>query len=155
MFYFSNMLKEIDQKNEHYDLVCKNLLEILIITLIRSNGFAFDRVSSIKVSRECSKIKRYIDANYSEDITLNSLAEKAHLNKYYVVHTFTSAYGISPMNYLTQKRIENCKELLISTDHSIAEIARLSGFSSQSYFAQCFRKNCGLSAGTYRKQMKK
>lgn len=98
-------------------------------------------------------VKRYIDANYSEDICLDSLAGLAHLNKYYLIHAFTESYGISPINYLNEKRIQNCKELLASTDYSIAEIARLSGFSSQSYFSQSFRKSCGMTAKAYRKAM--
>lgn len=156
MYYFTSMVKELEEKNKHYELVCKDLLEILIINLTRYNDFRFDVIaSSRKINRECNLIKRYIDANYSEDICLDSLAELVHLNKYYLAHTFTESYGISPMNYLSEKRIQNCKELLASTDYSIAEIARLSGFSSQSYFSQSFRKNCGMSAGAYRKAMQK
>ncbi len=151
MYYFTTMLKEMEEKNMHYELVCKNLLEILIINLIRYHDFSFHILSSQKANWECNLVKRYIDANYSEEIHLDFLAELAHLNKYYLVHAFTESYGISPINYLTEKRIQNCKELLISTDYSIGEIARLSGFSSQSYFSQSFRKNVGMSAGAYRK----
>ncbi|MEG1292086.1 MAG: AraC family transcriptional regulator, partial [Lachnospiraceae bacterium] len=155
MFYFNTLLTEITKKEQKYEQVCKDLLEVLIINLIRYNHFSFDIAPSQKVSRECGKIKRYIDANYSEEVTLEMLAEKAHLNKYYFAHAFSDAFGISPMNYLIEKRIQTCKELLSSTDHSIADIARLTGFSSQSYFSQSFKKNCGMSAGVYRKQMHK
>lgn len=155
MFYFNAMLRELEQKNRNYELVCKNLLEILIISLLRLNDFQFDVVSSDReINRSCSLIKRYLDSNYARDITLDELAALAHLNKYYLVHEFTDSYGISPMNYLIEKRIQNSKELLSSTDYSIGEIARLSGFSSQSYFSQSFRRNCGISAGEYRKRIK-
>ncbi len=154
MYYFTSMLHEMEEKKEFYELVCRNLLELLIVSLIRHNNFQFDVIaSSAKVHQECKLVKRYIDANYSEDICLDSLAKLAHLNKYYLIHTFTESYGISPINYLNEKRIQNCKELLSSTDYSIAEIARLSGFSSQSYFSQSFRKSCGMTAGAYRKAM--
>ena len=59
------------------------------------------------------------------------------------------------LDYLNDKRIRCSKELLQSTDHSIAEVAQLSGFSSQSYFAQSFKKACGVTAGSYRKMMKR
>lgn len=155
MDYFTSMLREMEEKKEYYELVCKNLLENLIIHLIRYNEFQFDVIASApKVNQECRMIKRYIDANYSEDLCLDTLAKLAHLNKYYLVHAFSESYGISPMNYLSEKRIQNCKELLASTDYSIAEIARLSGFSSQSYFSQSFRKSCGMSAGAYRKSVR-
>lgn len=154
MYYFTSMLYEMEEKKEFYELVCRNLLELLIVSLIRYNNFQFNVIaSSPKVHQECKLVKRYIDANYSEDICLDSLAKLAHLNKYYLIHAFTESYGISPINYLNEKRIQNCKELLASTDYSIAEIARLSGFSSQSYFSQSFRKSCGMTAGAYRKAM--
>ena len=59
------------------------------------------------------------------------------------------------MNYLNRKRIEVCKELLENTDYGISDIAHLTGFSSQSYLSQSFRKSCGMTAGTYRKLKKK
>ena len=48
-----------------------------------------------------------------------------------------------------------CKELLENTDYGISDIAHLTGFSSQSYLSQSFRKSCGMTAGTYRKLKKK
>jgi len=48
-----------------------------------------------------------------------------------------------------------CKELLENTDYGISDIAHLTGFSSQSYLSQSFRKSCGMTAGNYRKLKKK
>lgn len=151
MFYFTSMLTELEHKDKYYELVCQDLLEVLIINLTRFTDYAFGIVPIQKTNRECSRIKRYLESSYLEDITLESLAEMAHLNKYYFVHAFTQNFGISPINYLNEQRIQASKELLLSTNHSIAEISQLAGFSSQSYFAQCFRKSCGMSAGSYRR----
>lgn len=105
-----------------------------------------------KITRECSYAKRFIDSNFRENITLDTLAELTHLNKYYFAHTFTEIYGIAPMNYLAQKRIFTSQELLTSTDLNQAAIAKQCGFSSSSYFSQCFRKICGMTPTAYRKQ---
>lgn len=155
MFYFNSMVAEMEQKEKNYELVCQDLLEVLLVNVVRHAGFTFEVVPAQKTTRECGRAKRYIDSNYMEDITLDTLAEIAHLNKFYFVHAFTNCYGLSPINYLNDKRIRCSKELLQSTDHSIAEIAQLSGFSSQSYFAQSFKKTCGVTAGSYRKMMKR
>lgn len=149
--YFTAMLKELEQKKANCELVCQNLLEVLIIHLTRLIDYAIGGVPVQKTNRECSRIKRYLEASYAENITLELLAEMAHLNKYYFAHAFTQNYGVSPISYLNEQRIQASKELLLSTDHSIAEISQLAGFSSQSYFAQCFRKSCGMSAGAFRK----
>ena len=94
------------------------------------------------------------DYHYSDDINLEQLASLSHLNKYYLSHEFTRYYGISPIRYLTHRRIEVCKNLLENTDHEISDIAHLAGFSSQSYLAQSFRKYCGMTAGEYRRSKK-
>lgn len=154
LFYMNTMLHELEEQTPEYDRVCQDLLEVLIIKLIRKTNFAFEVTPSVKISKECLKLKRYIESNYTQDITLDNLAEISHLNKYYLVHVFNKYCGCSPINYLCQVRIHVSKELLESTDYSITEVAQSSGFSSQSYFAQCFQKSCHMSASAYRKQCK-
>ena len=105
-----------------------------------------------RVSRECSRARRFIDFNYQDEITLESLAAIAGLNKYYFAHAFTKYYGQSPMSYLNQKRITTSQELLVSTDMTVAAIASQCGFSSQSYFSQSFKKSCGQTPAEYRKK---
>lgn len=151
LFYMNAMLQEMEEQSRDYETICQNLLDVLIIKLIRRTNFAFEVASSVQITKECVKIKRYIDANYVQDITLDTLAELSHLNKFYMVHVFTQYCGCSPIRYLCQARIQASKELLANTDYSITEVAQCSGFSSQSYFAQCFKKSCGMSASAYRK----
>lgn len=153
-FYMTAMLTELTEKNRDFENICQNLLEVLIIKLIRRTNFAFEVAPSLQISKECVKIKRYIEANYMNDITLDSLADFSHLNKYYMAHAFTTYCSCSPIQYLCQIRIQASKELLANTDYSITEIAQSSGFSSQSYFAQCFRKSCGMTASAFRKSCK-
>lgn len=153
-YYFAAMLKELDRKETDYLLVCRHLLEILLIHVSRAANLSFEIAPSQKSSRECSRVKRYIDANFKDDITLDMLADMAHLNKYYFIHAFTKYYNISPMNYLIEKRMQASQDLLLSADYSIAEVAQVTGFSSQSYFSQCFRKKCGMTPGTYRRRMR-
>ncbi len=131
------------------------MLNILILQLRRITDSPFELITAQHPSRECANIKRFLDSNYGENISLDHLSAISHLNKYYLSHEFTKYYGISPMNYLNRKRIEVCKELLENTDYGISDIAHLTGFSSQSYLSQSFRKSCGMTAGTYRKLKKK
>lgn len=151
IFYMRSLLGEMEDKKINYELVCQNLLEVLIVKLMRRVNLTFKVIPSVKSSHECIKVKQYIETNYTRDITLEGLAEISHLNKYYMVHAFTKCFGCSPMNYLCGVRIKASKELLASTNYSITEIAQSSGFSSQSYFAQCFQKHCHMSASAYRK----
>lgn len=155
VFYMDLILAEMQNQWPNHELLCRDLLEILIINLQRFTNLHFESTPPVKSSRECSRLKQYIETNYSQEITLETLAKISHLNKYYMVHAFTKRYGRSPINYLCEVRINASKELLETTDYSITEIAQSSGFSSTSYFAQCFRKHCSMSAGTYRKLCRK
>lgn len=155
LFYFNSLFQELDKQSEGYEKICNYLLHILILQLQRITDSPFELITAQHPSKECAYIKRYLDSNYSENITLDHLSALSHLNKYYLSHKFTKYYGISPMNYLSRKRIDVCKELLENTDYGISDIAHLVGFSSQSYLSQSFRKSCGMTAGTYRKLKKK
>lgn len=155
LFYFNSLFQELDKQSEGYEKICNYLLHILILQLQRITDSPFELITAQHPSKECAYIKRYLDSNYSENITLDHLSALSHLNKYYLSHEFTKYYGISPMNYLSRKRIDVCKELLENTDYGISDIAHLVGFSSQSYLSQSFHKSCGMTAGTYRKLKKK
>lgn len=148
---FENILSEMKCKNDGYKAICQNYLEILVLQLCRKDRVSYDIVETQRSSRECHKVKQYIDANYHDKITLESLSKLSNLNKYYLSHKFTDMYGKSPIAYLNQVRIMACKDLLRTTNHSIEEIADMTGFSSRSYFAQTFQKLCKMTAQQYRK----
>lgn len=120
--------------------------------LTRHSSLLSSDVSSVKSSQECVKVKQYIESNYARAISLDDLSQISHLNKYYLVHAFTKCFGCSPMSFLCGIRLKASQELLASTDHNITQVAELSGFSSQSYFAQCFQKHCHMSPSAYRKK---
>ena len=148
---FRQMLYEIRTAQYGSQTICQHLLEILILKIIRSQQLIPVSINSIRMTKECAQIKEYLDSNYAEHITLDTLTGLTHMNKYYMVHAFTRQFGCSPINYLCEVRIKASKELLATTDYSITEVAQSSGFSSQSYFAQCFLKHCRMTASAYRK----
>ena len=150
------LLAEADHSLDGYETVCQDLLEVLLIWLVRSSTLSLQlRDSPARAdNRECAEIKRYIDTNYRENISLDKLAALAHLNKYYLAHAFQKEYGVSPITYLSRRRIEESKYLLGNTSHTLAQVSELLGFSSPSYFSQCFRKAEGISPNEYRRQVR-
>lgn len=152
--YLNIMLEEISKKEENYETVCQNLLEVIMICMLRNNNLSIVQSNNILLNRECTQIKNYLDANYAENITLDMLASLSHMNKYYMAHAFTKYIGISPITYLLQKRIQEGKSLLESTSYSISQISAMLGFSSQSYFSQAFKKSTGKTPVQYRNALK-
>lgn len=147
------MLREIEYKAVGYELICQDLLEVLILRLMRHAGLQFlpTKTEHRKPSKECAAVRHYIDNHFKENINLDMLSELVHVNKYYMVHSFTKEYGISPINYLISRRIEESKYLLSDTDHSLSQISHMLGFSSPSYFSQSFRRLEGMSPMEFRR----
>lgn len=153
LHYLQNMLSEIENKKPGYDLVCQDLMEILIVLLGRQTNFSTILTPiSKKTNRLCGATKRYIDTHYQENICLDQLAELNHVSKFHLSHAFTEEYGISPINYLISKRISEAEHLLKTTDFSLSLISNTTGFSSSSYFAQIFRKQKGITPTEFRKK---
>lgn len=145
------MMHEFQDKKPGFEKVCHGLLEVLLVYISRKQKLSVISESSFQLSKECAIAKRYIDTNYAQDITLDSLAEITHINKFYLAHSFTECIGQSPISYLTERRLAACKELLSSSNLSVTQIATSAGFSSQSYFSQIFAKKVGMSPRQYRK----
>jgi AraC-like DNA-binding protein len=130
-------------------------MEILIIRLMRSTSLAVQAEPQvISGNRQCAAVRRYIDLHFKEALTLEQLADEAHMNKYYLSHAFKREYGISPINYMISRRIEESKYLLAETDLSLSQIAQLLGFSSLSYFSQVFRRTQSVSPMEFRHSTK-
>lgn len=146
-----NIFREMEQKNTGYEDVCQAYMEILIIRLMRTTALAVpSEPHAISTNRQCAAVRRYIDLHFKEPLTLEQLAEEGHMNKYYLSHAFKREYGISPINYMISRRVEESKYLLAETDLSMSQIAQLLGFSSLSYFSQVFRRSQEISPKEYR-----
>ena len=150
-----NILREMALKSTGYEDICQAYMEILIIRLMRSTSLAVQaEPQSISSNRQCAAVRRYIDLHFKEPLTLEQLSEEAHMNKYYLSHVFKREYGVSPINYMISRRIDESKYLLAETDLSMSQIAQLLGFSSSSYFSQAFRKTQGVSPMEFRQGTK-
>ena len=150
-----NILREMEMKQPGYEDVCQAFMEILIIRLMRSTGLSLpSETSAVSTNRQCAAVRRYIDLHFKEALTLEQLAEEGHMNKFYLSHAFKREYGVSPINYMISRRIEESKYLLAETDLSMSQIAQLLGFSSLSYFSQVFHRTQSISPKEYRQSQK-
>lgn len=154
LFYLKTLVQEVENKEDYYEMLCQNLLEVFIINMIRRTNNRLGITSTKKMNKECSYIKQYIDLHYQENITLDQLSSLTFMNKYYLVHAFKKYIGLSPINYVISKRVEESKCLLETTDYSISQISDIVGFSSQSYFSQIFKKTTGYTPFEVRKRKK-
>lgn len=151
MYYLHQLIEEVQNQQDDYELIVQNILEILLLKLMRKKEFKLEKTSTKKINKDIAFIKNYIKQQFREDINLDILADIGHINKYYLAHSFKKSVGISPIEYLIQTRIRESKILLKTTNYPIAVISTLSGFSSQSFFSQSFKRVTNLSPSHYRK----
>ena len=154
--YFNQLINEIEIKEFNYQHVCKSILTLFITHIIRNTtSLQFIGESQEKLNLECVKIKNYIDSHYAQNITLDFLSDLSYMNKFHLVHTFTKQIGVSPINYVINKRIQEAKNLLATTSYSIRDIASIVGFANSSYFSQMFKRVAGTSPKSYRLETSK
>ncbi len=152
LFYLKTMLVEAQNKDDHYELVCQYLLEILLVNMIRRAKVKLLSVPSKNDNKDCRFVEKYINDHFKENITIDLLSKISYMNKYHLIHSFTKYKGMSPIRYVLEKRLEEAKMLLANTDLSIGKIAEIIGFSSSSYFAQTFKKYLSITPLEYRKK---
>ncbi len=92
----------------------------------------------------------YISEHFTEQITLNQVADYVGLSKYYFERVFKQFTDMTFYQYLIQKRISFAQELLANHSLSVTEIAFAAGFSSSSAFARAFRQSTGYAPSEFR-----
>lgn len=122
-----------------------NALILLILRMLLVDNQPND------ISRECKKVKEYIDQNYILPITLDTLSESVYISKHHFAHLFKQQTGVSPIKYLITCRIEEATRLLVETNYSIAKVASMVGYEDPVYFSQIFKHTKGVSPMAYRK----
>lgn len=106
----------------------------------------------LKVVPDGNKIERllaYIHDHLAERITIEDLASVVHFHPQYLSSYFKSMLGVSPIAYVTRKRLESAKQLLADPDLSISEVSRRIGLEPY-YFSRLFKRHTGLAPNAYR-----
>lgn len=99
------------------------------------------------------QIKIHLSQHVKDKISLDELCKRFNCGKFNLLRQFKQYTGVSPINYLIALRIQKAKELMISTDLPLVQIALESGFYDQSHFSNCFVKLVGLTPGEYRRRI--
>ncbi len=100
-------------------------------------------VASVRMELEC---------HFAQKLSLDRLAERHHVSRYYLAHIFKQVTGYSLKEYLTLCRISFAIQQLAATDQSVREIAEASGFHDMSNFSRAFKEMMGTSPTDFRKK---
>lgn len=98
------------------------------------------------------KVELFIRQHFAQRITNTLLQQELNYHPNYLAKCMLKVYGVTPMDYLLQYRIEQAKKLLIQTNWSMTRIAEEVGFQYGSYFSYCFSNNEGISPLNFRRK---
>ncbi|MBV6713893.1 response regulator transcription factor [Paenibacillus chitinolyticus] len=157
--HLEEMNVEIHELNSRKMMYFKNLerSQNLEECFLHLRGVLEDIQSFAQASRNMNyhttiqSIVIYMQCNYHEDISLQSVAEQFHLNKSYLSQLFKQQTSENFNTYLAQIRITKAKELLRQPGHNINKVCEATGFTNPSYFGQVFKKIVGMKPSEYSK----
>ena len=150
---FEMMFRSLSSGEINAEAFCHSLMHAVLVKALTVVGVKASNNEETEVEEPSilgQRIKEYIDKNYTEPITLQSMGEALNISPYYLSHVFKEMSGYSPMQYLLRRRIGEAQTLLISTDLPVTTIAGMVGYDTQSYLicsfpkmSACRRRNTG------------
>ena len=136
------------------DILTQSLLLNLIYTLDK-RADSYKKAYQPKASNRkvIEQTIQYIKSNLSDELSLESLSERANFSPIYFHKLFKASTGRNLREYIEDQRIKRAIELLTSTDKTLTQIAYECGFSSQSYFSYAFKRKTKSSPREYAKKI--
>lgn len=142
----SLVYKQYEHKRENLDYL-QALISALLVKL-----FSKDLATNIDNKSICSiklnQIITELEGSISNKANIAAIASKVGMSTTVFYRNFKSATGLSPYQYIMQRRIIKAKKMLIDNELSLAEIAYESGFASQSHMTDVFREKLGITPGS-------
>lgn len=142
----------------HLGAVCSSLAYSMVLltqALVSSRARQQTAAKVETPSVLAHRVRQYLDEHYSENLTLRIVADRLHMNEYYLAHIFSEEFGTPPMQYVIKRRIGEAQDLLIHETLPIAEVSDRLGYTSVCHFNTMFKKYVGMSPGQYRRSFHK
>ena len=100
------------------------------------------------------KIAEYLTNATTENISIEKLCEEFHFSKNHIINTFKQEYGMTPIIYLNELRLNHAEALIEATSNSLEQISLESGFQTYSHFYKMFLRRHGYSPEQWRKEIR-
>lgn len=134
------------------------------LNTIRANALFLDivcrlhricgKASETRISKPAGDMihaaREYINEHFTESCSLNHIADAVNVSPNYLHTSFKEAFGETPYGYVTRKRIEKAKRLIMAGQASMLDIALETGFCSQSHFNKVFKSQTGVTPKQFR-----
>lgn len=151
---YSIMEEEAHKEAIGHAFVQKTLLAQLLIHVYRKSKYLVEMSPPSAVSTTQMTVQRilqFVNQTYRENESLDDMAKRLHLSKYYMCHCFKEVTGYTINSYVMRKRVEDAKKMLLEGEESVADISEWLGFNSAIHFSRTFKQYAGVPPLVFRK----
>ncbi len=150
------MLTAYEGNEPHKDLVYKGCAYLLLAYLHEKYTDKLIRNTQEYLSQKkgLNRVIQYLHDNFTQDVSLDQMAEMLYVSKYHFCHLFKEETGKTLKEYVNDLRINRAVDLLSSTDMSMTGIADVCGFNDSNYFSRVFRQVMGVSPSAFKRDLK-
>ena len=141
------MLIEKSGANAFKENIIEYCLNILVTLIVNKISIGNEK------KHEWDELVEYIENNFDKKLTLKGLAKRCYYNPSYFSRVFKEKFGVSPIQYIEKKKVEQAKRLLIE-GYTVEYIIEKLNFSSRQFFYSTFKKLSNISVAEFRKREK-
>lgn len=120
-------------------------------TVIQSLIGQLRTLDKVHYNRLLEQSKRIVEENYSRDITVAEIAAYLYVHPSYLTRVFKANTGLSLIDYISRKRIDEAKLLLAQPGYKVYEVAKRVGYESIAHFNRMFKRETGMSPKDYQR----
>lgn len=137
---FKKMLSILKTNSFFCSYDCSSMLYKFLLEIHRYVNIQSSLVENYKIL-QLQPVIDFIEENYTKEIELKELADIVGLSSQYVCRLFKECFNLRPFEYISRRRIQEAKTLLVEASYNINEIAKRVGFKDCSYFCAVFKRN--------------
>ncbi|MFC3291290.1 helix-turn-helix domain-containing protein [Modicisalibacter luteus] len=147
------LLTEAERAIDHdLDIASTYLYQAIALLTIENQSEGAQRIHKGGLARwQISRVNEFINEHLDHCIRTTELAALLGLSVSHFSHAFKQTTGMTPLMYVTARRVEAAERYMLCSTHPLSEIALTLGFCDQSHFCRVFRRETGLSPQTWRK----
>ena len=142
------IIKEMQLKREGYLNIASDYFKV-ILQLMSRNNMAADSDAPETYFAEKAIIHFY--RNFDKEISIDEYAKSLDITPSWFRKCFKKRTGVSPKQFINDIRLSYAREMLLTSDYKLAEIAERSGYENAYFFSRIFTKNTGCSPMQFRK----